>query len=87
MNNRVIKQKCDVLYWKSSKGVMIYMKNLQVDSILENISNNLDNVLSRHNISKEKIAIYGLDPFSQAIESLLVNRNMSADYYVVNAPT
>lgn len=59
------------------------MKNLQVDSILERISNNLDDVFRNYNISDKKIAIYGLDAFSQAIESLLVNRKMSADYYVL----
>lgn len=59
------------------------MKNLQVDSILEKISINLENVFKRYKIFDKKIAIYGLDTFSQAIESLLVNRKMSADYYVL----
>lgn len=58
------------------------MDNLQVYSIVEVIAHNIDIMIQKNFLIHKKIAIYGLDTFSFAIQSLLLNRNKSADYYV-----
>ena len=56
------------------------MDNLYVDSVLKKISDNLDEVLKIN--FNSKIAIYGLDECSFAIQSLLKNRERTTDCYV-----
>lgn len=56
------------------------MDNLYIESIIERISMNLDMVLEQ--VSGKKIAVYDMDEYSFAIQSLLKNRRKSADMYL-----
>lgn len=58
------------------------MDNLYVESIVEQISIRLDEVLSQVLDCDKKIAIYELDDYSFAIQSLLKNRGFSAELYI-----
>lgn len=56
------------------------MDNLYIESILERISMKMDMILEQ--IDGRKIAIYEMDEYSFAIQSLLKNRKKSADIYL-----
>lgn len=56
------------------------MDNLYLESIIERISVNLDMALEQ--INGKKVAIYNIDEYSFAIQSLLKNRRKSADMYL-----
>lgn len=56
------------------------MDNLYIESIVERISIKMDIVMEQ--INRGKIAIYDMDEYSFAIQSLLKNRQKSADMYL-----
>ncbi len=58
------------------------MNNLYVESIVEQIYMNLTGALSKIRHTEKKIAIYEMDDFSFAIQSLLKNKDMTTEIYI-----
>lgn len=57
------------------------MKNLYIESVVEEISEALNRIIAAGNLKKE-IGILGFDRLAQAIKSLLTNRGMRVDFYL-----
>lgn len=58
------------------------MDIIAINSRVEIISNNIDELKLNEVCGDKQIAIYGLDTFSYVIQSLMLNRKLSTDCYV-----